>query len=131
MNEVCTPYKQEIQDFIEEEGSEGSEKWWCCWKERNKAKISGRLPQFMESARADAKLSAAEWEMFFNIHVKGALEQIDFDEGRIYNFDETGFFRNFISTFGGRKVWGSKQAKSFPRRRGYNRYAQALGLGLG
>ena len=135
MEEVCTPYKGDITEYVQEQGGTGSETWWRRWKLRNAAKINGRLPQFMESARADAKLTKEQWEDFFETHVRRALAQVlpwgrgvgdcnpmlymyrlafgappsnkfssvqvQFDEGRIYNFDETGFFRNFIATSGG------------------------------
>ena len=108
--EVLTPYKNEILDFVRDStvGLKGSEGWWRKWRRRNSELSSGKMPQFMETSRADARLSREEWEEVFQTHVKGALEEVGYEPHRVFNFDETGFFRNFLATYGGRKVWCRK-----------------------
>ena len=75
----------------------------------------------MESSRADARLSREEWEEFFQTHMKEALEEVGYEPHRVFNFDETRFLRNFLTTYGGRQVWCRKSTKCASRRRGYTR----------
>ena len=72
---VCaTPYKKEVFDFVRDSGKTPSEAWWRGWKHRLRKILSGRLPAFMESDRANAKLTTAEWENFFSDHVYPAVD---------------------------------------------------------
>ena len=53
--------------------------------------------------------------------VRPVYNEIGFDESRIYNLDESGFFREFITNSGGRKVITKHGCNDVYRRRGYRR----------
>ena len=73
--------------------------WWKVFKKRDKAFLS-RLAQNMEYQRAAAKLTAVQWEQFFNETLRPALEKVSHDLACIWNEDES-FMCNF-STVGQR-----------------------------
>ena len=73
----------------------------------------------MESDRADARLTRAECKPFFFEVVRPVYNEFGFDKSRIYNFDESGFFRQFITSSGARKVNTKRGCNDVYRRRGY------------
>ena len=78
-------------------------------------------PQLLQSDRADARLTRAEWKRFFFEVVRPVYNEIGFDTLRIYNLDESGFFRQFITNSGARKVITKRGCNDVYRRRGYGR----------
>ena len=82
---------------------------------------TSRTPQLVESDRADARLTRAEWKRFFFEVVRPVYNEIGFDESRIYNLDESGFFRQFITNSGARKVITKRGCNDVYRWRGYGR----------
>jgi hypothetical protein len=75
---------------------------------------AARLPQFQESQRTMGRLSSDEWRNFFENGLRPSLESIHYDEDAIFNVDETSFFKNFVTTHGGRKVYVKKWMKNAP-----------------
>ena len=75
----------------------------------------------MESDRADARLTRGEWKRFFFEVVRPVYNEIGFDASRIYNLDESGLFRQFITNSGARKVITKCGCNDVYRRRGYGR----------
>ena len=78
-------------------------RWFRLWKKRH-PEYTSRTPQLVESDRADARLTRAEWKRFFFEVVRLVYNEIAFDKSRIYNLDESWFFRQFITNSGARKV---------------------------
>ena len=95
-------------------------KWFRLWKKRH-LDYTSRTPQLVESDRADARVTRAEWKQFFFEVVRPVYNEIGFDESRIYNLDESGFFRQFITNFGARKVITKRGCNDVYRRHGYGR----------
>ena len=95
-------------------------KWFRLWKKRHR-EYTSRTPQLVKSDRADARLTRAEWKRFFFEVVCPVYNEIGFDESRIYNLDESGFFCQFITNSGARKVISKRGCNDVYRRRGYGR----------
>ena len=53
--------------------------------------------------------------------VRLVYNEIGFDASRIYNLDESGFFRQFITNSGAQKVITKRGCNHVYRRRGYGR----------
>ena len=95
-------------------------KWFRLWNKRH-PEYASRTPQLVESDRADPRLTRAEWKQFFFEAVSPVYNEFGFDESRIYNLDESGFFRQFITDSGARKVITKRGCNDVYRRRGYGR----------
>ena len=95
-------------------------KWFRLWKKRH-PEYTSRTPQLVESDRADARLTRAEWKRFFFEVVRPVYNEIGFDVSRIYNLDESEFFRQFITNSGAPKVITKRGCNDVYRRRGYGR----------
>ena len=75
----------------------------------------------MESDRADAHLTRAECKQLFFEVVRHVYDEIGCDASRIYNLDESGFFRQFITNSTARKVITKRGCNNVYRWRGYGR----------
>ena len=95
-------------------------KWFRLWKNRH-PEYTFRTPQLVESGRADAHLTRAEWKRFFFEVVRPVYNEIGFNASRIYNLDESGFFHQFITNSGARKVITKRGCNDVYRQRGYGR----------
>ena len=95
-------------------------KWFGLWKKRHPQYMS-RTPQLVESDRADARLTRAQWKRFFFEVARPVYNEVGFDELRIYNLDESGFFRQLITNSGARTVITKRGCNDVYRRRGYGR----------
>ena len=93
-------------------------KWFRLWKKRH-PEYTSRTPQMVESDRANTRLTRAEWKRFFFEVVHPVYNEIGVDESRIYNLDESGFFRQFITTFRARNVITKRGCNDVHRQRGY------------
>ena len=96
------------------------DKWFRLSKKRH-PEYTSRTPKLVESDRADARLTTAEWKRFFLEVVRPLYNEIWFEESRIYNLDESGFFHQFITNSGARKVIPKRGCNDVYRRRGYGR----------
>ena len=52
------------------------------WKSRNARKMSGKMPQFMESRMAGGEFNQEDREQFFDTHVTEAFEHVGYEPPR-------------------------------------------------
>ena len=71
----------------------------------------------METQRADAKLSEAQWLRFFEESVLSALDTVGGDPSLIWNMDESPFMMQYLANTG-KRVWVRKGTKKASRKRG-------------
>ena len=116
-----SPFKGDhITEFLKRMGDSyagSGERWWRNFKERNYATLSGRIPQLVETQRADAKLSEAQWLRFFEESVLPALDTVGGDPSLIWNMDESPFMMQYLANTG-KRVWVRKGTKKATRKRG-------------
>ena len=123
-----SPFKDEhIKEFKRRMGggdavryAGSGERWWRNFKRRNFHWLADRIPQLVETQRADAKLTEGEWKEFFDKSVLPALDTVGGDPRLIWNMDESPFMLQHLSNTG-RRVWVRKGTKKAWRKRGRNR----------
>ena len=123
-----SPFKDEhIKEFKRRMGggdavryAGSGERWWRNFKRRNFHWLADRIPQLVDTQRADAKLTEGEWKEFFDKSVLPALDTVGGDPRLIRNINGSPFMLQHLSNTG-RRVWVRKGTKKAWRKRGRNR----------